>query len=228
MDELHLAVIPDGNRRYAEAHGRHPEEGHVAGAETAVNLVQWVADYPEIAEVTAWALSPANYRKRSESEIDNLNHVYHTFAEELNSADSAIHGNEVRVQTIGDTTVLEPHAQQAIDRLVTDTAGYDTPQLTLALNYDAAYDTDQALTAARQNGHSRPLTEDIRAHYEITEVDVLVRYGEDSAHLSGFAPAEQLRQATLYFPGQNWPAAQKSDIDAALEKHEDRTVTEGA
>ncbi|MFB6166858.1 MAG: undecaprenyl diphosphate synthase family protein [Candidatus Nanohaloarchaea archaeon] len=228
IDDLHVAVIPDGNRSYAEERGLPRAEGHRIGGEKATDFLGWADDYPRISEVTAWALSPANYRKRPDKEIENLNSVYREYAEELNRDESMIHGKGMQVDIIGDSSILEEETQRSLRSLTEDTSDHGGMRLNLAVFYDSSYDIDQALENARSDGVDEPLSGDLKPYYEIDEVDVLVRYGEDSAHLSGFAPMQQLRRATLFFPGKNWPEAEKEDIDRALEEHDNRDKTRGA
>ncbi|MCJ7478582.1 MAG: undecaprenyl diphosphate synthase family protein [Candidatus Nanohaloarchaeota archaeon QJJ-7] len=225
---LHLGIIPDGNRRYADSRGLGRGEGHLHGAERAVELLDWVSEYPFITEVTAWALSPANYRKRSDREVRNLNRVYAEIAQKMEEDGSRIHENEIRVETIGDLSVLEENTRESIRDLKQGTSDYGERTLNLAFHYDSDYEIDQALESAREEGIEAPSHEDLRERYEISEVDILMRYGSDSSHLSNFAPMDRMRQATIVFPGKNFPEAEKSDIDRALERHYKRDRTEGA
>lgn len=227
--DLHLALVPDGNRRYAQRRGIPPEDSHRIGADRAVDFVHWVDDFPQISRVTSWAISPRNHERRLDTEVDRLNGVYERYARSMAEAGSPIHSNEVDVRVIGDAAeVLDGAAYDAVQELVEATADYEGAVLALAFGYDAGYDVDRALDAARADGIDEPAYEDLAPYFELPPVDIFLRYGEDSAHTSGFAPMQQLRQTTLVFPGTNWPAAEKTDIEAALEQHHERTITEGA
>lgn len=224
MEDLHLVLIPDGNRRWARERGKKRLEGHMAGAEKLVETLEWTEDYPEIGKVTAWGLSRDNYDKRSEEEINDLNRVYERFLGRMADEGSTVHEYQIDVEYIGDLSVLQEGPRSELERLVESTEGYSGKELNIAVGYDyrdelAGYELEE---------DKDELREQIREGSDLEKIDVFLRYGEGSPHLSGFAPMALLEDATLHFPGKNWPEAEESDIEEALEGHEDREHTRGA
>lgn len=221
MDGLHLAIIPDGNRRWARDRGKDEVEGHAAGIETAKNLWDWLDD-SDVRELTLWGLSRDNAERRSEAEIAHLNDLFADYAERLAEPGSKVHEQEVRVRVVGDPAVLEERARSALQELEEATEGYDEGRFNIALGYDGRWDVAQA--AERVDGD---ITEDaIADNLALPEIDIVVGYGDDRAHLSHLANW-QVGYATLVFPRKNWPAAEEEDFRDAIERHRDRKKSRG-
>ncbi len=221
--EYHVAVIPDGNRRWAREKGYNLSEGHVEGAETAKELVDWLEEFPEVERLTLWGLSRANHEKRGEKELEHLNRVYRDYAEDLREEGSRVHRNEIRVEAVGDLDLLYPEARREIEKLEVATSQYNSVELGLALGYDSAWDVEEAVEEAVEDGNPA----DYHRHLSMPEVDVVLGYGPDRAHLSGFIPQERMVDATVQFTGDYWPEAEKKHLEQALEKHRERSHTEG-
>ena len=108
----HVAIIQDGNRRYARERGLDTESGHTAGAETAKQVLQWGRELG-ITETTLYAFSTENFERPPEERAA----LFDLIAEELYSLadDDRIHADRVRVRAIGDTERLPERVQTAID-----------------------------------------------------------------------------------------------------------------
>ena len=109
----HLAVIMDGNRRYAESLGLHPNEGHIVGKSTLENLSEWCRNL-NIRYLTVYAFSLENFR-RNEEELEALMDL---FEESFRNAgeDPRVHENKVRVRALG-------HRELLPDRVVVNSKG---------------------------------------------------------------------------------------------------------
>lgn len=230
--DLHVAVIPDGNRRYGQRHADGAADGHEEGTETAVGLLDWLDDFPEVGRLTLWGLSNANAERRPRYEIDHLNDLYREYAEDLAGEDSRVHASDVRVEVVGDRELLRADARGALERLEEETRGYDRVELGAALGYSAAWDTRQAVESAEEAYGDGTRYEEFLA---MPEVDVLMGYGPDRAHLSGFVPQERMVDATVYLVNHHnpdeeayWPEARREHLEDALEMHADRSHTRGS
>lgn len=222
--ELHLAVIPDGNRRWARSRDRPKVEGHEEGVERMKDLIDWIEDRP-VSELTVWGMSKDNIRKRSDSEISYLNDLFTEYARELDEQDSRLHENKIRFRLVGDIDPLEERTQEAFRTLERNTAGYGERTLNVALGYDGRWDISQAVQQLVDDGATVDEAA-IRDRLALPEIDVLVGYGGDRAHLSHFANW-QVGYATIVFPREHWPDAAEDDIVNAIAMHRERKKSRG-
>ena len=126
----HLAVIMDGNRRYAENAGLLPHEGHLKGKNTLENLSDWCRSIG-INILTVYAFSLENFN-RSEDELEKLMDL---FEESFRSAgdDPRVHKNEVRVRALGHRELLPERVKEAIDYAESKTKDYTSFNYNLAV-----------------------------------------------------------------------------------------------
>lgn len=226
----HLAIIPDGNRRWAEKEGLPKSKGHMEGAERAKDLVGWAEELP-IDELTLWGLSKDNAKKRDEKELEELNKIYRIYAEEAYRGEFTTEGTEIDVNLVGDLGVLYEDTRKALEEMEEDKEKSDLI-LNIALGYDGRYDIAQATKrASEEHGEITEYDieewqEKIEEYLEVPEIDIVAGYGPDRKHLSHFANW-QSGYATLYFPKKHWPDAEKEDLKEAIRKHEKRSKTRG-
>ena len=128
----HLAVIMDGNRRYAESVGLLPHEGHLKGKNTLENLSDWCRSVG-IKILTVYAFSLENFN-RSEDELERLMDL---FEESFRNAgdDPRVHKNKVRVRALGHKELLPDRVKKAIDYAELKTKDYNNFNYNLAVAY---------------------------------------------------------------------------------------------
>ena len=128
----HLAVIMDGNRRYAESLGMLPFEGHVKGKTTLENLSDWSRNL-DIRYLTVYAFSLENFN-RSKEELEPLMDL---FEESFRNAgdDPRVHENKVRVRAIGHRELLPEKVVEAIEYAESKTKEYTDFNYNLAVAY---------------------------------------------------------------------------------------------
>jgi len=128
----HLAVIMDGNRRYAESLGLHPNEGQVVGKSTLENLSEWCRNL-NIRYLTVYAFSLENFG-REEEELEALMDL---FEESFRSAgeDPRVHENKVRVRALGHRELLPDRVVEAIEYAESRTKDYKEYNYSLAVAY---------------------------------------------------------------------------------------------
>jgi tritrans,polycis-undecaprenyl-diphosphate synthase [geranylgeranyl-diphosphate specific] len=224
----HVAVIQDGNRRYANKQGEAPTEGHREGAETTEALLNW-CDELGIREVTLYAFSTENFR-RPEEERETLFDLITEKLREFADADR-VHESEVHIRAIGETDLLPPRVQDAIEYAERKTRGYDTLYLNIALAYGGRA---EMLGAARdiasqvQRGELSPDDVDVStvesALYEgpTHDVDLIVRSGGDE-RTSNFLPWQANgNEAAVYFSAPYWPEFRKIDFLRSIRTYEHR------
>lgn len=214
----HVAVIQDGNRRYATRRGADPTDGHRAGAETTEQLLRW-CDELDIEEVTLYAFSTENFaRPPDEREV-----LFDLVAEKLREfADSErIHETGIRIRAIGETARLPERVQDAISYAERRTAGYEEYHLNVALAYGGRVELLEATREIAQQVERGALDSaavDVEtvegALYDgpTRDVDLIVRSGGDE-RTSNFLPWQANgNEAAVYFSAPYWPAFRKIDF----------------
>lgn len=212
--KLHVAVIMDGNGRWAEARGLPRSAGHQVGAD-AVRAIVRAAIGRGIGALTLYAFSTYNWQ-RPEAEVSGLMSLLRRF---LMVEATALRSAGVRVSILGRRDRVPLALRKAIDAIEATTAGGALLHLRIALDYSAR----DALLAAMADG----LTADALADRLGTEdVDFLIRTGGDQ-RLSDFLLWE-CAQAELYFTDVQWPDFGPVEFDLALADYARRTRSFGA
>ncbi len=224
----HVAVIQDGNRRFARQQGRKATAGHRAGADTTEQVLRWCRDLG-VEELTLYAFSTENFRRPPEERRE----IFDLIADKLNElADTEdVHRDELRIRAIGDLDRLPDRVQEAIDYAESRTADYDELILNVALAYGGR---TELLTAARdvarsvRTGELAPddvdLAEIERRLYDadVRDVDLIVRTGGDE-RTSNFLPwYANGNEAAVYFCTPYWPEFSRRDFLRALRTYEYR------
>ena len=208
----HIAIIMDGNGRWAAARGLPRIEGHRRGAD-ALRATVRAAAQAGVGVLTVFGFSSENWR-RPAAEIDGLMALLrHTLRAEA----GALHKNNVRLRVIGDRAGLPGDVVGAIEEAESRTAGNDGLTLVVALNYGGRADIVRAASALAQAGG--PFTEEgLAARLEtarLPEVDLLIRTSGEQ-RVSNFL-LWPCAYAELYFTDTLWPDFGAQALGAALE-----------
>jgi tritrans,polycis-undecaprenyl-diphosphate synthase [geranylgeranyl-diphosphate specific] len=224
----HVAVIQDGNRRYARQQGKEKTEGHQAGAETTEALLNW-CDELGIEEVTLYAFSTENFN-RSEEEREHLFDLISDKLREFADADR-VHESEVRIRAIGDTERLPDRVLDAISYAEEHTGSYNSLYLNVALAYGGRaelLDAARSIASDVAAGEVDPAEVDVEtvetALYDgpTQDVDLIVRTGGDE-RTSNFLPWQANgNEAAVYFSTPYWPEFRKIDFLRSIRTYEHR------
>ncbi len=224
----HVAVIQDGNRRYARSRGADTQEGHREGAETTEDVLHWCSDLG-VEELTLYAFSTENF-ERDPEEREHLFDLIERKFREFADADK-VHADEVRINAIGETERLPERVRDAVAYAERRTKGYDGFTLNVAVAYGGrAALLDAARDALRdvETGDLDP--EDIdadaierRLHADaLRDVDLIVRTGGDE-RTSNFLPWHANgNEAAVYFCAPYWPEFSKVDLLRGIRTYEAR------
>jgi undecaprenyl diphosphate synthase len=225
---LHVAIISDGNGRWATSRGLPRSAGHRAGAQAARRIIE-AAPRLDIHTLTLFALSSANW-KRPPAEVGGILRILHEY---LLTETSHCIEEGVRLSIIGRRDRLPATLRQAISDSEAVTAQGTRLHLRLAVDYSAREAIYQAacrfykVTELSQESFSRVLGEvlrDIRS--ESTDVDLLIRTGGDQ-RLSDFLLWE-CAFTEFVFLQKRWPDFAVPDLEAALQEFARRERTRGA
>lgn len=211
----HLAVIMDGNGRWAAKKFLPKAEGHRQGAEAAKRIIEASAE-KGIKYLTLYALSSENWL-RPEDEVSNIINLLGLY---LNKEIGALHSAGVRLKVIGDLSRLSGSMRQKILDAVILTKDNNILTLCIAFGYGGR---DEIVSAARrivEDGVSADLiTEKIFASYlydsDMPDVDLMIRTSGEH-RISNFL-LWQVAYAELHFLDKYWPDFGPEDLDAAIE-----------
>ena len=214
----HLALIMDGNGRWAESQGLSRSDGHRKGVEVVQEIVQHAYQL-EIPHLTLFAFSSLNWGRPS-TEVKALMELLYQFLE--TQAQSLIEQG-IRVEAIGERELLPRLVRDLLQDLEKRSADGRTMLLTLALSYDGRRDllkATKALVELARKGELLPADvheELLMSHLstgKYQEVDLLIRTSGER-RLSGFLPLEAC-YAELIFLDKMWPDFTSDDLDEAL------------
>lgn len=219
----HIALIPDGNRRWARKHKLPIRKGHEKGCEVLENLVKSCLSkegkYKDIKEFTAFALSTENFRRRPRWEIAYLMILYERLFDKM-ARSKAIHEYEVRMRVIGRRDLLPKKVREAVERAEEMTAGYDKRFLNIALIYGGREEIVCAIQKIAQKVKRgmlgiKDINEELfsKCLYTESAPDLVIRTAE--RRLSNFL-LWQCAYSEIYFCDKLFPEFTKEDLDAAI------------
>ena len=207
----HVAIIMDGNGRWAKQRHLPRAEGHRRGVE-AVRRVSRAAKDIGLEALTLYAFSTENWR-RSEDEVSALMSLMKRF---ILSDLEEFKANNVRLRIIGDHSAFPPDVAALVDKALAETAQNTGVILAVALNYGAQDEIARAATRAAAKGPITP--EAIEAELDtagMPPLDLLIRTSGEQ-RLSNFL-LWQAAYAELYFAEVLWPDFTPEHLQAALE-----------
>ena len=216
----HLAVIMDGNRRYAETLGILPHEGHIRGKTTLENLSDWCRQL-NITYLTVYAFSLENFNR----EEGELNKLMDLFEESFRNAgdDPRVHENEVRVRAIGHREMLPAKVVKAIEYAESKTKKYNKFNYNLAVAYGGRQEIVRSMEKIAEKikrGELNPteINADLISSNLYTsglpDPDLILRTSGEE-RVSNFL-LWQLAYSELYFADVFWPEMRKIDFLRAI------------
>ena len=229
MDELnklpsHVAIIMDGNGRWAAARGLPRGLGHRAGAQTVRRIVEAGCEFG-LKALTLYAFSWEN-RERPVEEIHELMGLLDEF---IRREASSMHENRIRLRAIGRLEELPRDVTSHLRRVIEETSGYDRLTLTLALSYGGRQelvDAMRRLAVLIRQGAVQPEQIDetlIRQQLyapDLPDPDLLIRTSGEQ-RLSNFL-LWQTSYTELYVTPKFWPDFSREDLLDALMEYERR------
>lgn len=220
----HVAIIMDGNGRWAQKRGSARIVGHKAGVETVRSVIQTCVE-KGIEVVTLFAFSSENWR-RPEKEVSLLMSL---FLLALQREAKKLHKNGVKLKIIGDITAFDNKIQEHIKKAEALTKDNKTLVLNIAANYGGQWDiTESVKTLARQVESGQLKADDITSDLisqnlsmsGLPEPDLFIRTGGEQ-RISNFL-IWQLAYSELYFTDTLWPDFDRKAFEMALDSFSGR------
>ena len=220
----HIAIILDGNGRWAKAKGLPRGYGHVKGC---ANLEQVCYDIKDLGVkyLTVYAFSTENW-KRSREEVDGLMKLFRSY---LKKCIKISRDNKMKIKIIGDISAFAPDIQESIRKLEEFSKDYDELYFQIAMNYGSRDEITRGMRKMAQDvadGKVSPdqITEDTIGSYldtaEVPDPDPLIRTSGEQ-RLSNFL-MWQLAYTEFYFTDVAWPDFHKAELVQAIEKYNQR------
>ena len=217
----HIAIIMDGNRRWAQEHGKLSTSGHRFGAETLAEICKEAAKM-DLEFLTVYAFSTENI-KRSDREVSLLLGL---ITEYMKYCRSVSMENNIRFGSIGDRSGLPEALREEIRLTEEVTSGNTGMCLTVAINYGGRNEMARAFQRMLDDGIRREnVTEELISSYldtkDIPDPDLVIRTSGE-CRLSNFM-LWQMAYSELYFTDKYWPDFTVRDLKIAIDKFKERS-----
>ncbi|MCS7119624.1 MAG: polyprenyl diphosphate synthase [Nitrososphaerota archaeon] len=224
----HIAIILDGNRRWAVNHSLNPSIGHHYGADKTEDLLRWCLELG-VKTVTLYAFSTENF-SRPKDEVEELMRIFKERLEQtLRNED--IHRHRVKVKAIGRLNMLPPQIQELVRKVEEMTKDYNEHFLNIAMAYGGRAEiVDAAKKIAMEAKENRLTVDEINenlfekylytAHLPKQDPDLIIRTSGEE-RLSGFL-LYQSAYSELCFLDVYWPEFRKIDLLRAIRTFQKR------
>lgn len=221
MSLNHLAIIMDGNRRWAKNKGLPIKLGHKAGAKAFESTIENCVSLG-IKYLTVYAFSTENW-KRSEEEVNTLMGLLKDY---LSKMKQKLNGKDIKVNILGDINAFSPELKNSIIELENMTKENKSFTVNICLNYGGRDEIVHAIKKIVDSGiKSSEITEETLTNNLYTagipDPDLLIRTSGE-VRLSNYL-LWQLAYTEFLFIDKNWPDFDKSDIEYAIDVYNKRT-----
>lgn len=220
----HVAIILDGNGRWAKKKGMPRTYGHVKGCENLEKICS-VAKELGVKYLTVYAFSTENW-KRSKEEVDALMKLFRSY---MKKCIKISRDNKMQVRVIGDPTAFEPDLQEKIKELEEYSSQYDELYFQIALNYGSRDEIRRAVQKMAEDVKAEKLNPEEISEQTISDYldtkglpdpDLLIRTSGEE-RLSNFL-MWQLAYTEFYFTDVAWPDFDKAEFEKAIAKYNQR------
>lgn len=219
----HIAIILDGNGRWAKKRGMPRSFGHIKGCENLEDICE-VAKELGVKYLTVYAFSTENW-KRSKEEVDGLMKLFRNY---LKKCIKISQKNNMRVKVIGDITAFDSDIQESIEKLEDFSKDFTDLHFQIALNYGSRDEITRAVNRMLEDQKAgkleTPVSEDTISDYldtaGIPDPDLMIRTSGE-LRLSNYL-LWQLAYSEFYFTDVPWPDFKKEELVKAIEKYNER------
>ena len=220
----HVAIIPDGNRRWAKKKNLASFMGHEKGSDASEIIIEKALEM-KIPYLTIWGSSLDNILKRSKNEVNCLFKIFEK--EFIKLADNEkVHKNKVRVEVIGKWREHFPASTiKAIENTIKKTKNYDKYFITFLMAYngtDEMIDCIKKIKEKRGDVNEKTILENLWTK-DLPPVDLLIRTGcENDPHLSAGFMMWHTAYSQLYFTNKYFPDFKEKQFEEAIKDYSER------
>lgn len=220
----HIAIIMDGNRRWAKARGKNAAFGHKEGAKNLEKIVRY-ANKIGLKYITVYAFSTENW-KRTEEEVSALMKLFKVYLDDYSKrADT----ENIKVNILGDISAFNSDLQQSMKKCMERTKNNTGTVFSIAINYGGRAEIIRAMKNIAKDIEvgkikEEELDEKMVSSYlytkDIPDPDLIIRTSNE-LRLSGFL-IWQASYSEFYFTDVNWPEFDEEQLDKAIEEYQRR------
>lgn len=225
----HIAIIQDGNRRFARLQNLSRSMGHRAGAARTEEMLDWAREIG-IRHLTIYSFSTENFQRDAE-EVEDLFRLFKEKFEKV-ADDRRVHEGGIRVQIVGDRSLLPDDLREVIEKAEEATRSYSGYCLNVALAYGGRNEIVQAAVSILRGVKSGKIVPDeitpqlveehLHAGKQIPPVDLIIRTGNEY-RTSNFLPwLANGHECAVYFCAPYWPLFRKIDLLRAIRVYSQR------
>lgn len=220
----HVAIIMDGNGRWATSRGLERKEGHIEGAKT-VREICTAARELGIAQLTLYAFSIENWKRPQ----DEINALMYLLSKSLREETSTLNKNGIRLKVIGDLSYMDSEVRAELDECIKATAANEGMDLVLALSYGGRHEIVQAAKQLAEDAKNGKVDlenfgekdfENYLYTKSMPSLDLLIRTSGE-LRLSNFL-LWQVAYSELYFTELLWPEFHKEAFFEAIISYQNR------
>jgi tritrans,polycis-undecaprenyl-diphosphate synthase [geranylgeranyl-diphosphate specific] len=210
----HIAVIIDGNRRYAKKRLLPTFKGHEAGAEKVKEFLKWCRDLG-VKETTVYVLSTENL-KRSEEELNHLFRLFKKFFKETKD-NKEIEEKKVKIRFIGDLSLVSEEIKKEAEELEEKTRNYNNYITNFCFAYGGRLELVNAINNILKTGKKEINEEDIKKNLWLSsEPELIIRTG-GKTRTSNFLPWQSVYSEWIFLD-KMWPEITKEDFLSCIDK----------
>lgn len=218
----HIAIIMDGNGRWAQLRGKKRSEGHQAGVVTVRNIVEDCARMG-VRYLTLYTFSTENWHRPAAEVAALMTLLFEQIEEEI------FMKNNVGLRVIGDTSLLPQNVLERLEACIERTSGNDRMTLVLALSYSAKWEITEAVRTlalkakageiALEDINEQAISQELTTNF-MPDPDLLIRTGKE-VRLSNFL-LWQAAYSELYFTDVLWPEFDNMELHKAVYEYQHR------
>ncbi len=208
----HIAIIPDGNRRFAKKHLLNFQQAYKKGVQNILEITEYLSNIKEIKTITFYAMSLDNYKKREKERkiiFEIINKVIEKAEEKINKK------NNIRIQIIGELEKIPENIKKKIDK-INQKIKKNEKTIYLAMAYSGKKEIEQAVKKIKGKINIKEIKNNL---YIKEDVDLMIRTG-GYKRLSDFL-IWQNAYAEFYFTKKLWPEFTTKDLEKAIEKYKE-------
>jgi undecaprenyl diphosphate synthase len=223
---VHIAIIPDGNRRWARKHGKQTIEGHKVGIDKIEEVAKWAHEH-KIKHISFWGFSTDN-NKRDKEEIEELMKLFDfKFSVLLKRLFEQKNGPKIKLKFYGNIKKLPENLIKKIKEVENETKNNNEVFVNILLNYggkDEVFDCVKKVAEDYKNNKINEINEEeiLKRLWtgELPNPDIIIRTSGE-ARLSGLFPL-QSGYSELFFVYKLWPEFSKEDFETIIEDFNNR------
>ena len=217
----HVAIIMDGNRRWAKKKGLTVTEGHKAGADNLVKIVEH-CEKLGVKHLTVYALSTENWRKRAKSEVRG---IFNLLIKIVREKKQEYRKKGIKFFVLGNFQAFPLRVRRAVEEMLKIVKKHERMKFNVALNYGGRDELVRAIKKMMKDGvKPSKVNEELVSHYLYTngqpDPDLTIRTGGE-VRLSNFL-LWQVSYSELYFTDTLWPDFGPKELEKAIFNYQQR------